>query len=222
MAIRPARPLRQALLAAALLWPFAQAEALLFELTVTGEVTAVSAGLAGAFAVGEPMSATFLYESDTPAAIALQTQATYPGALAGGSYSVGDDSGTSSFGNVNVANDDASLADTYTFSNLGIVGTSVGTHVPFMFRITLQDTTGLALGSLDLPESLPALAAFTDRSWLLAFTPVALQGEQTGVRGTLLSAQLTPLAVPEPASIALLAAGLAVLLARASRRHAAA
>jgi hypothetical protein len=212
MAIRSARPLREALLAAALLWtPFPAAEAALFQLTVTGEVTAVSAMLSSAFSAGQPMSATFTYDSDTPSVPSLIiTRAGYPGALAGGSFSIGAYAGTTGGGTVNVANDDPTLADRLQFSNSGVAAASVGTHDPFLFQIILQDIAELALAGLDLPESLPALGAFTERSWMLAFTPIALMGfEQTGVSGTLLSVTLTPLSVPEPAVLVLLLLGIA-------------
>lgn len=211
--IRSARRLHEALVAAALLSiaaPFSGAGAVPIQLTVTGEVTAVSAVLGSAFSPGQAMSATFVYDSDTPSVPSLiLTQASYPGALLGGSFSIGAYAGSSAGGMINVANDDPTFDDLLAFSNAGIAAASIGTHVPFRFGILLQDIARLALSDTGLPESLPALTAFTERSWILAFTPIALLGfEQTGVRGRLLSLTLVPLTVPEPSVIVLLLLGV--------------
>jgi hypothetical protein len=206
--MRSGRLLHEALLAAALLWiaaPLPDAGAVPIQLTVTGAVTTVSPVLASVFSPGQSMTATFTYDSDTPGVTSLVSRVTYPGALTGGSFTIGAHVGTSVGGTINVANDDPTFNDRLDFSNVGIAASSVGTHDPFLFRITLEDAAQLALTTTDLPVSLPPLSAFTDRSWILAFTPIALAPfEQTGVSGRLLSATFTPLAVPEPSVIVLL------------------
>jgi hypothetical protein len=196
----------------------APAQAALVEISVTGVVTFVSPvpALAMQFSVGQPMTASFTYDSDTPEVPSLVlTRATYLGAVTGGSISVGSYSATTSSGRVNTANDDPEFNDRIRFSNFPAAGASFGTHDPLGFLITLADDTMAALGDLDLPLALPALSSFTERSWELTFTPIALLGiEQTRVEGRLLGLTLTvvPGAVPAPPTPALLLAGVAALL----------
>jgi hypothetical protein len=210
---RSARRLHEALLAAALLWiavPSFDAGAVPIQITITGEVTDVSSVIAAAFSPGQTMSATFVYDSGTPPVLSpIPTQALYPGTLSGGAFTIDGYAGTSAGGTISVANDDSTFSDRLNFANVGITAASVGTHVPFLFQILLHDSAQLALGTTDLPLTLPGVGAFTEASWMLAFTPVALVGEQTGVRGRLLSVTLTPRAVPEPPQVALLVVAVA-------------
>ena len=195
--------------------PIPAAQAALMQLTVSGQVTFVSTSLAGSFSVGEPMSATFTYESGTGPATSLElTRATYPGALTGGSFSIGAYSGTTTGGSISTANDDATFADRLRFLNNGIVAASIVSHQPFLFDVTLADSNAATLVDLTLPQTLPPLADFTQRSWYLAFTPIALSGiDQTRVEGSLLTASVTP-AVPEPGLATLMLLGVLGLLLR--------
>jgi hypothetical protein len=218
---RPLAPFARIFSSAALIWaaaPFPAAQAALLQLTVSGEVTFVSGSLAATFSVGQSMSATFTYESSTLPATSLElTRATYPGALSGGSFSIGSYAGTTAGGGMSTANNDTTFADRVRFQNSGIAAASILTHQPFLFDITLTDSTEAALADLTLPQVLPPLADFTQRSWYLAFSPVALLGvDQTRVEGRLLTASVTP-AVPEPEVATLMLLGALGLLLRRRR-----
>jgi hypothetical protein len=100
------------------------------------------------------------------------------------------------------------------FHNTGVTAASILTHQPFLFDIALTDSTAAALADLTLPEVLPPLSDFTQRSWFLAFTPIALLDvDQTRVEGRLLTASVTP-SVPEPPVAALMLLGALGLLLR--------
>ncbi|MBM3525185.1 MAG: PEP-CTERM sorting domain-containing protein, partial [Alphaproteobacteria bacterium] len=96
------------------------------------------------------------------------------------------------------------LNDQIRWLNGGITAASILTHDPFLFDIILADSTQAALSDTLLPLTLPDLSVFTERSWSLAFSPIALAGEQTAVGGRLLSATLTVREVPEPSTLLLL------------------
>jgi hypothetical protein len=206
------------LFAAAAIWiaaPLPAAQAALMQLSVSGQVTFVSAALAGSFSVGQSMSATFTYESDTDAGTSLDpTRATYPGALSGGSFSIGTYAGATAGGSISVADNDPTFADRVRFNNTGVAAASILAHHPFLFDIALTDSTAAALADLTLPQVLPPLADFTQRSWFLAFSPIALLDvDQTRVEGRLLTASVTP-SVPEPRVAALMLLGALGLLLR--------
>jgi hypothetical protein len=161
------------------------------------------------------MSATFTYESNTAADISLDpTLATYSGALSGGSFSIGPYAGATAGGSISIANNDPGFADRVRFHNTGVAAASISTHTPFEFAIALTVTAAAALADLSLPEVLPPLADFTQRTWSLAFTPVALLGaDQTRVEGRLLALSVTP-SVPEPRIATLMLLGALGLLLR--------
>ena len=191
------------------------ASAFLIELSVTGEVTFVSpiTPLPSQFSLGQSMAATFVYDSDTlPVPSLILTRSTYLGALKGGSFIIGTYAGTTAGGTINKADDDPTFNDRIRFGNDGVTAANLGTHIPFEFEIEIEDASQNAFSDLALPLTLPDLALFTERSWALFFTPIALMGfDQTRVEGRLLTATLTTVDVPEPSSVALLAFGVALL-----------
>lgn len=200
-----------ALLAAAMASP---ALAVPIQLEVAGTVTFASPVLAGTFVPGQSMTATLRYESSAASTTSLiPTRKTYPAALLSGSFSIDAYAGTLGGGAINVADDDPTLGDRLRFDSGGIAAATVATRNPFLFRVQLGDAGETALNVLDLPLTLPALSEFTERFWMLAFTPIALMDvDQTRVEGRVLSATLTSVAVPVPSVPALLGLGSAMAL----------
>jgi hypothetical protein len=204
-----------AILGTALVWlGTAPAQAALVDLTVTGEVTEVGPGVAGAFSVGQSMSATFTYDSETPGPIGFGTTKTYLGAVVGGGFDIDGYVGNSfPPGRIRMADDDPTVDDQFRL-NAFVTGASVLTHIPVFFDVFLGDATQTAFSSLDLPLTLPDLASLTERRWQLSFTPIPLLDVEpfAFVGGRLTTLEVSIRAVPGPAAWLLVLAGCALLV----------
>ena len=170
----------------------------------------------GSIAAGTPFTATYIFESTTPDGDAAPNGGSYtssPGSLSltiGGNLFVASD-----FLNIGVGNDFAG-SDLYTVFAQNTSGAD-----PFDVSITLQDTDGTALGGAGLLTNAPAFAAFELAS---LFLDGQVSGNQVQIDGVLTSLTCltgcvlgggTGARVPEPATLALLGAGLgAVALCR--------
>jgi hypothetical protein len=210
-----------AILGTALVWlGTAPAQAALVELTVAGEVTEVGSQVASAFTVGQPLSATFTYDSATPAPPSLiPTRQSDANAVTGGGFAIDGYLGGALTGRINMADDDPTLDDQFRLLAF-VTAPSVLTHVPFLFEILLVDAGQAAFSTLDLPLALPGLGAFTERSWQLTFTPITIEGDTNAfVRGRLTELEIGIRAVPGPAPWVLLLAGCGALAWRGLRRH---
>lgn len=185
--------------------------ATILTLNVTGVVTDVKANVAGVFSLNDPMTAVVQYDSNAMAQPSLiLTQALYPAALSGASFSIGTYMGSASGGNINMANDDPTFHDRVVFRGAGITSPSVGIHNSVDFSILFDDVLDSALSSLDLPTATADLSGFVDRTWQLLFTPLPLVGIEptAAVGGRITSITITTVAVPEPGALVLFGLGL--------------
>ena len=194
--------------------------AALLALNVTGVVTDVKANVAGVFSLNDPMTAVILYESTTMEQPSLiLTQALYPGALSGSSFSIGTYMGSASGGNINMANDDPSFHDRVLFRATGITAPIIAPHLPVDFSILFDDVSEAAISSLSLPTATGDLSGFANLTWQLLFTPLPLQGVEpnAAVGGRITSVTITTVPVPEPGMMALF--GLSLLGLGLARRR---
>ena len=206
----------------------APAQAALVDVTVTGVVTAVGTTVdppAGPFLVGQAMSATFTYDSDTPGPAVLGDSKTYNGAVIGGTYAIGAYGGSALTGRITISDDDASLNDRFRLQAGGLSSPVIPPdHSPFNFDIALEDVSQVVFDSLALPLALD-LADFTARTWRLQFTPIPLLGVESNsfVEGTLSTLEVTvregPPRVPGPSALDLLLLASGGALPLGARRH---
>ncbi|MGE0337734.1 MAG: PEP-CTERM sorting domain-containing protein [Gammaproteobacteria bacterium] len=198
-----------------------QARATIIELSATGEVTEITnAVLSTQFSVGQTMSAVLRYDLGTPPVPSLvPTQALYPNAIVGGSFSVGAYSGAIGAGNININDDDPTFADTITF-RAAAVGAAVGTFDPRLFGLRFEDLTAAALSSRALPGAGADLSGLA-QSWALTFG-AGLDSAAPGIFGRLVRLDLRAVeTVPEPGVGFLLLTGIAAtaMFRRARTRH---
>ena len=194
----------------------ASAETITF--SFAGTVDGVDPVLASAFSVGDPLTGTFVFDSNATiatncAGIALKSYCTpyespaqsLLGTL-GSSYVFS--------GNVYVTQntppdnlpDDWGVVANPPLHLSTLIGPPVNGNVPFHFSLTLVDDSGTALDNALVP---PVFANYSSGTFVLLFSDPNL-GTSSLVGGPITS--LNPIATPEPPTALLLLAGVAGIL----------
>jgi hypothetical protein len=189
-------------------------------LQVSGTVTSVSdtaptLSLDASVFNGVPFSATFTYDPNLVDSQASASLGTY-GPLQSFTASVGNYTFThlaTVFGGINITN---SATDTYSLFAVptNIIGVLGGTLEDSQIRVNLVDPTGTAFSSDALVA--PVLSAFSTQSFSITLIEDSNSDpvQQIVIQGTITSLEASTDAVPEPASLGLLAGGSGLLLRR--------
>lgn len=219
MRVRPPTIILGILGIALVAWGPAPAKAALIDITVTGVVGEVGSagGFSSVFSVGQSMSASFTYDSNTPGPVPLTSSKPYPNAVTGGTYAIGTYVGSALSGDINIANDDPTFNDSFRLEAHGLSSPSIPPdHLPAYLAITLEDASKTVFSSLDLPLAL-GLASFGERTWYLQFTPIPLLGVDSNnfVSGRLSTLEITVREVPGPPTVLLVLLAGGGALARA-------
>ncbi len=204
----------------------ARAEPITFQFS--GYVSYVDPILAGRFSVGDSMTASYTFESETPCSLGCSGSLihTYFAALSGGSLHVGSYAASYSDDAVELSavNNEpvlgAAVRDSYQADIIGLVGPVVGGLAPLAFDVTLVDTSAAVFSGVALPLDLH-LASFSTvapgfafgRSWILEF------GDFTPPSTFILGEVTSLTVVPEPGFATTLVSGIAMLHVLARRRN---
>ena len=197
----------------ALLLPLASAgaDAAAITATFSGTITEIDTQLAdGTFVVGEPVSGSFVIDSEAVDGQPLPNEASYDLAVTDISVEFGDYPATSATGYLFIRNGTAQ-ADEFGVSAEPPSGAPVGGLPIYTFNFQLSDTTQAALSSDAIPLALD-LADFDEVRATLSY----LDGSFFyTVFASITSLTYTP--VPEPGGAWLTAVGALVLLALGRR-----
>lgn len=221
-------PVRRAALAALFALPAGPAVAAPITFDFTGVIAAVDSDLSAAFAVGQLVSGSYTFESTTPSSAALPGGLGYGGAITGGSVTAGSSSFSLGGGTTIDVMDGAfgnPLKDWYT-AYAGLTGASAGTYDPEAMLLRLIDNDGDMLASDDLPGMPPPMPLGVDDAifFVLDFRDFGADSlAQVTIDLTSLTLDEDAEAVPEPATLVLVAWGIAAArLRRAGRGSASA
>ena len=207
----------------------ANAEPITFNFAGTiGAGIPLSSAIGAAFPAGQSVTGSFTFESTTPDQIVTggghEAIGHFENAVTGGSFTSGGLTFTITSGLIEVQNfgpPSFSLLDRYqvvaNITGPGIADPEAaagGVATPSLFLLDLQDPTGAAFSSDLLPLTPPNLADFETAEVRAVFEFGDPVGQFPVFLANLSSLTLTPLQVPEPGTLALLALGLAGLASR--------
>jgi hypothetical protein len=189
--------------------------------TFAGTVDFVDPALSSAFALGDPLSGTFAFDSNgqaTSCGFNFKTYCSaYPSPLQTFSGTLGSSYDLSGTFYVRLNTPPSGPPDAWElFSDppslqSSLTAPSVNGNAPASFKITLVDPSGTALDQQLVP---PVFQDYAERRFQLAFLA------PDGVSSFLVGGTITSLAaVPEPGTTTLLVAGLGVLLGARRRRR---
>ena len=187
----------------------ATAAPITFNFTATQISAQTPGGLASLAAPFATITGSFTYDTAVPASTSNSVDAQYPtGALFVTQFNVGTGVFSAPF-QIVVINNVSPSGDAFQLLTGGAApGTPQGTYD--LVSLTLSDTTGTALTSTALPNSLSLFAS--SNSLTFQRFSVDASGGSTFLGATnygLTSLQLAPTTVPEPATMVLLCSGLA-------------
>lgn len=201
--------------------------AALISVEMTGTVTSVEFPLGAEFSIGEAITLSYVFDTETPDTNPAEEQGTYIGTIKSSSILIGDYALTAVGVGAILIRDGAFGEDLYgvliedeifSFTRPGanLQGASVAELDPFSIVGTLRDTNREAYSSDTLPTTFPDLSLFEVKEIELAFAEEILSGRATGtarVFGTIETAVIVPdrSPVPEPATLPLFLSALATL-----------
>ena len=142
------------------------------EVAFSGTVTVIDARLASPVTVGEPLSGRFVYDPEAPDATPLDAHlGDYPGAVTSFEVAIGATSAitaSSPGGRVSIENDwiSGDMLNLEADDSDGLVSSAfpaVPDSHASLYRLSLLDMGGSALGSDALPSAPPAFSAFANR-----------------------------------------------------------
>jgi hypothetical protein len=188
--------------------------ATLITVEFTGEINKVEPELGSFFSIGDPMTATLIYDSLVTAAGGGPHSAYYLDAIMSLSFTVGSLSGVL-FSSTNEIDVRQANVDGIAFWAGFTPSTSFPGFLPHRISFSLTDWTGAVFDSLALPTSIE-LSDFNNSGWTISFRDLGSGiGYYAHAGGKIFGTSPRPpppTPAPEPTSIALISLGLAGLI----------